>query len=425
MIKRIATLGVLAVCFAAGVAHAQPQSVDPRSLPQYEGVPKVDLYSFGVGPEIFEKFGHTALCLTYARNTRGDWPTICFNYGVTNFHDPAALVWGFMRAEQKFWVEPTPLSHMQRFYEAEDRDIFRQRLPLSDEEALQIADKLWFDIRPENRYYIYHHFKDNCTTRLRDMIDKATDARTPEPGGLLRKDSNDRVPLSFRGYGRRGMSEFTAIIGISDFITGRNLDYYPTVWESMFHPLELRDMVESRLGVTPEVIYKRRGPPFAESGPTRRWVIVLISILLTLPLVLVRLRGWKRERLAIAVAALPLMFWGVLLWLIFAFVTIDWVRWNEVMVMYVPTDLAIPWLSPKRRQRYAQVRVAMVAVASLLAAVGVFKQPIWVPVFVAFLPLAVLAFDLPPANVRVEAKPEPAKDEKRTTPKPKAKRATA
>lgn len=409
--RRIAILAVLAVGFAAGTARAQPQRMEVQ-LPPLEGQqPKIDLYSFGVGPEVFEKFGHTALCITLER-----FQPFCFNYGVTNFEEPAKLVWGFMRAKQKFWVEPTLLNVMLRFYKAEDRDIFVQRLPLDPDQAMWLAQELYDDLLPENRYYVYHHFYDNCTTRLRDMIDTAT-------GGKLREDSDARVPLSFRGYGRRGMSQYVPLIGVSDFITGRNLDYYPTEWEAMFHPLELRDAVEERLGVTPETVYKRRGPPFPEDGPTGRWVVVLISFLLTAPLVVVRLRGWKRERLAIAVAALPLMFWGVLLWLIFAFVTIDWMRWNEVMVMYVPTDLAIPWLSPRRRQRYAQIRVAMVVVASALAAIGVFKQPIWVPAIMAFLPLAVLAFDLPPAKVRVEPKAED--DQPRATPKPKPKRATA
>lgn len=391
--RRLA-LAVVMVLAVAGRARAQPQSVDPSALPTYEDIaPIVDLYTFGVGPEVFEKFGHAALCLTYPSKQ-----PICFNYGVTNFEEPAKLVWGFMRSKQKFWVEPTYLRDMQRFYTREDRDIFRQRLPLTDDQARQIAAKLWSDIRPENRYYIYHHFKDNCTTRLRDMIDNAV-------GGKLRGDDSDkRVALSFRGFGRRGMSEYVPLIGVSDFITGRELDYYPTQWEAMFHPEVLREQVALKLGVEPEPVYQRRGPPFATDGPSGRWVVVLIGILLTVPLVLVRWRGLARERLAIAVAAFPLMLFGVLLWLIFAFVTIEWVRWNEVMLMYLPTDVALPFLSPAKRRRYAQIRVAMVALASALAAIGVFRQPIWVPAFVAFLPLSVLAFDLPPAKVRVEAK---------------------
>jgi len=402
MTRRLASAAVVVlavVAAAAGRARAQPQGIDP------EAVPKVHLYTFGVGGEIFEKFGHAALCLEYppvsdpSRPNRRPPQPVCFNYGVTNFEEPGKLVWGFMRSKQKFWVEPTYLNQMLQIYSQKDRDIFRQTLPLDDDQARAIAAKLWSDTREENKYYIYHHFDDNCTTRLRDMVDDVT-------GGKLKADSDVRASLSFRGFGRRGMSEFVPLIAVSDFVTGRDLDYYPTQWEAMFHPDVLREQVALKLGVEPELVYARKGPPFATDGPSGRWVIVVLSLLLTAPLVLVRWRGWKRERLAIAVAAFPLMLFGVLLWLIFGFVTIEWVRWNEVMLMYLPFDVAIPFLSPARRRRYAQLRIAMVALASALAAIGVLRQPIWIPALVAFLPLSVLAFDLPPAKVRTKAEVE-------------------
>jgi hypothetical protein len=396
VIRRLAVsaLVLLAVCAASGTARAQPQSIDLSEVyfcnsPQVT-TPTVDLYTFGVGPAIFEKFGHAALCVSYPPERPSP---ICFNYGATNFEEPAKLVWGFMRATQKFWVEPTPYIVMKRFYQHEDRDIFRQTLPLDDQAARDLTAGLCHDLLPENKDYVYHHFEDNCTTRLRDKIDRAT-------GGKLREGSDHRVALSLRGYGRRGMSEFVPLIAISDFITGRDLDYYPTQWEAMFHPEVLREQVALKLGVEPELVSPRHGPPFPTDGPSGRWVVVLVSFLLAVPLVLVRLRGWRRERLAIAVAAIPLMLWGVALWLIFAFVSINWIRWNEVMVMYLPLDLAIPFLSAVRLRKYAQVRVAMVALASGLAAIGVFRQPLWVPAICAFVPLGILAFDLPPPRVR-------------------------
>src|SRR5688500_7431489 len=128
----------------------------------------------------------------------------------------------------------------------EDRSVWRQRLPFTPEQARGIADKLCHDIQPENRYYTYHHFRDNCTTRLRDMLDEIT-------GGKLSEGTKDkRWPISFREFGRRGLAEYTPIVAMSDFIGGRNLDYYPTHWEAMFHPDILRDMVAEKLGVEPE-----------------------------------------------------------------------------------------------------------------------------------------------------------------------------
>ena len=48
------------------------------------------------------------------------------------------------------------------------------------------------DIRPENRYYLYHHYKDNCVTRLRDHIDVASDYLIP------RLQKNERAAIECR-----------------------------------------------------------------------------------------------------------------------------------------------------------------------------------------------------------------------------------
>lgn len=379
-----AAVAMIAVACGGAAAHAQSQGgPDPARYQRgpTDQPPIVELYSFGVGPVVFEKFGHSALCLTYL-DRRG--APVCFNYGMTDFAETEALVWGFMRSKQRFWVEPTYLATMLGAYSASDRDIWVQRLPLTPAQARAIEAQLWGDLAEDRRYYIYHHFDDNCTTRLRDMIDDAT-------GGALRADSDGLHPMTYREFGQRGMAEFTPLLALSDFITGRNLDRRPTMWAAMFHPDELRLAIADRLGVEPRLVHRRQGPPFPSQGPTGRPWVVVISLLLTAPLVLVRWRG-RRERAALVLATVPLIVLGILIWSLFVLVTIDWVRWNEAMLLFVPTDIALLVLSPGRRRRYAQIRVGMVAVVSLLCAIGIFKQPLWVPALVAFLPLAVIGF---------------------------------
>lgn len=404
--------------------------------------PTVDLYSFGIGPLVFEKFGHSMLCLTYP----GD-PTLCFNYGITDFRDPAKVIWGFLRSNAKFWVDGEPLESMLAFYAspdlreyrmipdglqvptirlddgrraagfclqgyagasecrsgrgyAEDRSIWRQRLPLSADQARLVADRLCHDIQPENRYYVYHHFYDNCTTRLRDLLDEVFDGR-------LRAGSDAPHPLTFRQFGASGLAEYEALIAVSDFVTGRALDHRPSRWEAMFHPDELRAAVETRLGVPAEVIYERKGPPFPTDGPSGRWVVVAIALLCTAPLALTRWLG-RDDRFARVLATLPLVLMGLLVWAVSVLVSIDWIRWNEVLLLFWPTDVLLLALAPPRRRAYARARVAGIAAVSLLAAVGVLRQPLWVPALTAFLPLALLAFELPRRRTPAGAPTAPA-----------------
>jgi hypothetical protein len=383
--RALSGLLALVVLCISGVAGAPPERFreDEVGKPASQFPPEVLLYTFGVGPVIFEKFGHSALCLDY----RGEYPTVCFNYGVTNFGAGPKLIWGFIREQQKFWVEPVSLRSLERFYRREDRSIWKQSLPLDEAQARAIEDNLWGDLDESRRYYIYDHFYDNCTTRLRDMIDRAT-------GGALKRDAAGVYPLMFREFGYRGLAEFPVIIAVSDFAVGRDLDKYPTLWQAMFLPDILRDEVESRLGAPSVVVYTRKGPPFPTSGPTGRPVVIALLLLFTLPLLLARLVG-RGERVTRIWATVPLVFLGLFLWLAAIASEIAGLRWNEALLLFVPVDVVLLFLGTASRQRYARFRIAMVAAVSLLAAVGVFRQPLWVPVLVAFVPLALLAFDWP------------------------------
>ena len=373
-------LAALSVVATASLASAQPQRMDRTDLPRIEAdPPQVILLTFGTGARIFEKFGHAAICLRHA----GPAEPVCFNYGVTNFDAGSILVWNFLRGQQRFWVEPESWSAMLRFYEHEDRDIWMQPLPLAPEQARAIEARLYHDVQEEHRYYFYDHFYDNCTTRLRDMIDDAT-------GHALRAGSEVAFPLTFRQIGRRGLATLPMLFGLADFVLGRQVDDTPSVWDAMFHPDVLRAQVETKLGVAPQRVYTRHGPPFPTVGGTFRLELVLLALVFALPLAVAL---WRRRlvRLALAWAAVWLGLWGVVIWTLVTISSIPGVRWNEAVLVFVPFDLALPVLGATRRQIYARVRVAMLLAVSLLVAIGVFHQPLWIPILSAFMPLAVVA----------------------------------
>jgi Domain of unknown function (DUF4105) len=378
---------VLVATLVAGVssAHAQPGRMGLIEATPGVTPPVVQLFTFGRGELIFEKFGHTALCLDYNEPER---ETACFNYGVTDFTiDGATLTWRFIRGKQVFFVEAIPLSGMMTFYRHEDRSIWRQSLPLSPEGARAVEAKLLSDLDPKNGSYIYDHFVDNCTTRLRDIIDNGS-------GGKLKIDSGRAFPLTLREMGRRGLAELPPLIAFADFGLGRYLDQRPSIWAAMYHPFVLRDEVEARFGVAPEPLYLRAGPAIPEDGPTDRGWALVIGLLFVVPLAVARFAG-RFVRPAIAVAAIPMGLLAIVLWGAAIISTIPTLRWNEALVLYLPIDLALPFISESRRRGYARVRLGMVVFASLLRAVGLFRQPLWIPIAIAFAIFALIAIELP------------------------------
>ena len=332
--------------------------------------------------------------LINAQNEQQNWLLMNGDYGNTRYSKLAQINRDNVKNLRMVWA--MALGGMVRFYQREDRTLERQDLPLTDEQARAVEAELLDDLKPENRYYVYDHFADNCTTKLRDIIDHAT-------GGGLRVDSQRPFPLTFRQMGRQGLAELPALIAFGDFAVGRALDRHPSLWEAMFHPYVLRDQVQARFGAEPRTIYTRRGPPIPDDGPTGRVYGLLIGLFFAVPLFVARWTG-RGERPAVAIAAVPVALVGLVIWSAAIVSQIPGLRWNEAVFLYTPFDIVLPFLAVPARRRYAKVRFGMVLVVSLLRGFGIFRQPLWVPITIVFVIFGLCAIDTLPWRAR----PQPA-----------------
>jgi hypothetical protein len=74
-------------------------------------------------------------------------------------------------------------------YRAQGRSIVEQRLYIDAPKARELVEYLAWNVRPENAQYRYDYFESNCSTRVRDALDRAL-------GGALRAHGEGRS----RGY---------------------------------------------------------------------------------------------------------------------------------------------------------------------------------------------------------------------------------
>ena len=58
-----------------------------------------------------------------------------------------------------------------------NRTILFHELNLPESKKVILAKQLAWEVLPENSQYLYHHYNDNCATRLRDLIDQAVDGQ--------------------------------------------------------------------------------------------------------------------------------------------------------------------------------------------------------------------------------------------------------
>lgn len=343
----------------------------------------------GAGDELFSAFGHAAICVADARAPRGR----CYNYGTADFRTPVPLTWNFVRGRALFWVSVTDVPTLLWQYAREDRAVWRQHLRLEPAQARELAAALEASTDERVKYYRYHHFNDNCTTRIRDLVDAAT-------GGALSRAPEDRG-RSFREWAREGFRGDWPMLVVTDLLLGRSADRRTDSWSAMFLPSELRAMVAARLGSPAQPVIARRAPLPSGSTTGGTWAFALAGALLALSILggakWASARGgakWPR-RLPLALAALLLGLIALVLDALALLSTFPELTRNELLLAFWPTDFALPFLSQKNLRLYSMIRLSVMALI-VIAHLGLFVQPLAPLLLVAFPVGAALAISRAP-----------------------------
>jgi len=342
---------------------------------------KIELYTMGPGEDVFESFGHGALCVTDEQFPNG----ACYNYGTTDFRDPPALIWRFLRGGATFWVSRMPLPLMLQIYSEGDRTIYRQVIPLTNEVAVGLAAALESDSRPENKFYLYNHYLDNCTTRLRDHLDAAT-------GGKLSAATEVPTGQTWRDVTLRGFAlDIRLLIGM-EFLVGRPVDTRMTLWDAMFLPDVLRAEVQKRLNADVELVNVRKEPLPTTAPLAGRWLVFAIAggltVLVALAAILGRPRFW---RFALGLSGLLLGVVGLVVYGAAVVATMIELRRNEVLLVCLPTDLLLVVLRRRALWVYLLARVVLLGAVTVGVALGLLIQPMAAALAFAAGPLCVAA----------------------------------
>jgi uncharacterized protein DUF4105 len=128
---------------------------------------RISLLTCTPGLELYSTFGHSALRV-YDSSSGSD---LIYNYGTFDFYDPAFYS-KFTRGKLLYFLSVEKLEDFMAGYEYEKRGITEQALNLSCDEKLKLIAALNENAKEENKYYKYDFTRDNCTTRLRDIVAK-------------------------------------------------------------------------------------------------------------------------------------------------------------------------------------------------------------------------------------------------------------
>ncbi len=289
--KRIVTvllllglLGLPAVAFEAEIGAKAPST-------------KVSLVTMFPGDSLFTGFGHIALRLRYQD------ADISVDYGTYDTSDPL-MGWNFLVGKLDYYCSRTNFPDMISWYQDDFGGIIEQDLDLSEAQIRILVRRLLTDFKlvdadsvlsetdftalrdrlftdPSVTYttYRYHHFHNNCATKLRDLLDGVL------AGALGTQTKIEDAGVSFRDLINASLyrARFAPTRWLVYGLLNGEIDQPVSRWEQMFLPWFLAEEMEALTVnghpvVTGERILTGRrigAPPFPSP-----WAGVLALVLL-------------------------------------------------------------------------------------------------------------------------------------------------
>jgi hypothetical protein len=374
---RLALVPLLALTLGlARPARAAELGIVAPPVPTAPALDPLSIYvvTFGPGDHPFFKFGHDALLV----RDRAAGTDRVYNFGTFRFDAPGLIV-DFLHGRLTYWLSVSNLAPTVASYERENRTIVLQELALPPAEKQALRARLDVNARPESRDYKYDYFLDNCATRVRDAVDRAT-------GGALRASARAPGRLTLREQALRMTADTPWLYLALDLVLGGATDRPIDRWAEMYIPEELERGLRAvtlpgpegphPLVVSEQTVFAANRPPPLERPPARFVSLLLVGR--ALGLVFVAL-GWAaphrkalRALLGVAVAVWGLLVGFVGCFLVYAWVATDHVvtHRNENIFQCAPwaVVLLVLGLGVAFGSRRATVGALRVAVASLLLA---------------------------------------------------------
>ena len=273
-------VALLVALLAAIAAHAvRPVSAQPVAPPPAAPaavVPDtaddltVDLVTIGQGDAVWEKFGHNAIVITDRRTGT----SVAWNWGIFDFDQPGFLG-RFLKGNMRYRMDGFSAEASLAYYTSANRTVWQQRLALLPVYKRKLRALILENARPENREYTYDYFLDNCSTRVRNLLNEAMG------GGLAGWTRHHYVAESYRSTSQRLVADnpFTEL-GLT-MALGVRADSLLTMWDEAFVPMRLQARVrellveDGRGGIRPLVsderaLFTATRPPEAPRPP-RLW----------------------------------------------------------------------------------------------------------------------------------------------------------
>jgi len=153
---------VIICCFSFLSSFAQPQTLTENA--------EICVLTCGTANEMHTLFGHTALRI----KDNDQNLDVVYNWGMFDFKTPNFLA-KFIKGDLLYYLDVDRFDEFLDDYTFDNRQVFEQQLNLSYDQKLKIWDEINRQLKSDERFYTYGFIRNNCTTKVVDVINKVID----------------------------------------------------------------------------------------------------------------------------------------------------------------------------------------------------------------------------------------------------------
>ena len=395
-------------------AQVRPPSAQPAPGPRVNAPPEpgseltVTLLTMGVGEQVWEQFGHNAIWFHVERSPSMGGPVdAVYNWGIFDSSKPHFIL-HFLQGRMMYSMGGYPYEQTLIEYRERDRAVWAQELDLTNAQKIALRDFVIWNSQPQNAVYRYDYYLDNCSTRVRDALDRVL-------GGVIRATfAGRKTDYTYRSETLRLTQRQTLLAAGIDLGLGRPADHQLTAYEDMFLPMRMRDYIrELRVddghgGTRPLVKNERMllgtiSHPEPSAPP--HWMAPFLTLGILIALVFATV-GWRAARgSASARFAAGTMYamWsfgvgvlGLILALLWAVTDHAFAHRNENLLLFNPLWLVLAVLVPMTAVKGRLARAAR-WLTFLLASLGLVQLLLELTGLSREANGEIIAFALPPA----------------------------
>lgn len=210
-------------------------------------VAEISIITCSPGEELYSVFAHSAIRVSDPMNNID----YIYNYGTFDFGAPDFYL-NFARGRLDYMLSVEHFKNFKQGYIDEGRSVSEQVLDITHPEKQQLFSMLEVNAKPENRFYRYDFFYDNCATRIRDILQKAlhNNIRFPDLKGKNRFSFRELI-IPYMVYQKWSDLGINLLLGLPADKEVQSLQY-------MFLPDQLQKAVQ-------DAVLKHSGKPLVKA----------------------------------------------------------------------------------------------------------------------------------------------------------------